>query len=331
MSEVKQFRSTYTFWLPPELWMRVAYFLARMPDQPRWQPWVKYRGLNRVFKKEIEDFYFTHWIKRSKLLVRRGDEFPLEIPLYFDPELHDLPPEYYPTYLNECYIFSGFRDSEKRIAIFEGQILKWTDPRDRANLIQIEKTLNEFDEQGYNPYIIFEIEKGVTDLLPIDLRLRHTVISSYFTFDWRTYLSTLLDERRRVDEYEETGVWYSWILLQLLFQCSPGQSKSQVRLAVELAWKVDGGEMEPMEAMLHLARAAGTELVGRDGRLLETRRRRRYYLGLKTGKLRRRHRLPHPLTVVEHRFAQLDEEHVADTLLSAAMYSEETFSVQIEW
>ncbi|GIJ86861.1 hypothetical protein Asppvi_005759 [Aspergillus pseudoviridinutans] len=314
MSEDNQFRSTYTFWLPPELWMRVAYFLPRMPDQPRWQPWVKYRGLNRIFKKEIEDFYFKHWIKRSKLWVKRTDEYPLDVPFYLPHELPDLPPEFYPTYLHECYTFSGFRDSEKRIAIFEGQILKWTDPRDREKLILIEKMLNEFDEQGYNPYITFEIEKGVTDLLPIDLRLRHTVISSYFTFDWRTYLSTLLDERRRVDEYEErTGC------------------KSPLQLAVKLGWKVDSREMEPMEAMLHLARAAGTDLVGRDGRLLEIRRRRRFCLGLKTGKLRRRHRLPHPLTVVEHRFAQLDEEHVAETLLGAAMDSGRSFPAQIEW
>jgi hypothetical protein len=120
------------------------------------------------------------------------------------------PPDLYSPYLHECYIFSGFRDSEQRIAVFEGQRLKWTDPREREHLIQIQKMLNQFDEQGYHPYITFEIEKGVTDLLPIDLRFGNTIASSYFTFDWRTYLSTLLDELRYLDKYEEsTGVWYS--------------------------------------------------------------------------------------------------------------------------
>ncbi|GIK05278.1 hypothetical protein Aspvir_009382 [Aspergillus viridinutans] len=286
-----------------------------MPDQPRWQPWVKYRGLNRIFKKEIEDFYFEHWIKRSELWVKCEQELPPDVPGLYDVDLH------------ECYIFSGFRDSEKRIAVFEGQRLKWTDPRDREILILIEKMLNEFDEQGYHPYITFEIEKGVTDLIPIDLRLRHTIRSSYFTFDWRTYLCTLLWELRHVDEYELlSGVWYSYIFLQLLFQCSSGQCKSQPRLAVELRWKTKYGQMKPMEAMLHLVRAAGTELVGRDGRLLEIRRCRRHRLGLKTGKLRPRP-LAHDTSVLERRFAQVDEELVSETLLDSAMMSD----VQIEW
>ncbi|EAW17001.1 uncharacterized protein NFIA_003570 [Aspergillus fischeri NRRL 181] len=169
-----------------------------MPDQPRWQPWVKYRALNRAFKKEIEDYYFKHWINGSEIRVKREEPFP--------PDPYDL----YSLYLRECYIFSGFRDSEQRIAVFEGQRLKWTDPREREHLIQIERMLEQFDEPGYHPYITFKIEKGVTDLLPIDLRFGNTITNSYFTFDWRTYLSTLLDERRRLDEYEAvTGVWHS--------------------------------------------------------------------------------------------------------------------------
>lgn len=178
--------------------MRVAYFLPRMPDQPRWQPWVKYRALNRAFKKEIEDYYFEHWINGSEIWVKREEPVPPD------------PPDLYSPYLREYYIFAGFRDSEQRIAVFEGQRLKWTDPRERQHLIQIQKLLNQFDEQGYHPYITFEIEKGVTDLLPIDLRFGNTITSTYFTFDWRTYLTTLLDELRYLDRYKETtGVWYS--------------------------------------------------------------------------------------------------------------------------
>lgn len=161
--------------------MRVAYFLPRIPDQPRWQAWVRYRTLNRAFKKEIEDYYFKHWIIGSEIQVKRGEPVPPD------------PPDSYSLYLHECYVFSGFRDPEQRIAVFEGQRLEWTDILGREHLIQIGRMLEQFDEPGYHPYITFKIEKGVTDLLPIDLRFGSTITSSYFTFDWRTYLSILLD------------------------------------------------------------------------------------------------------------------------------------------
>ncbi|GFG11180.1 hypothetical protein IFM61392_06780 [Aspergillus lentulus] len=277
-------------------------------------PWVKYRALNRAFKKEIEDYYFEHWINGSEIWVKREEPVPPD------------PPDLYSPYLREYYIFAGFRDSEQRIAVFEGQRLKWTDPRGREHLIQIQKLLNQFDEQGYHPYITFEIEKGVTDLLPIDLRFGNTITSTYFTFDWRTYLSTLLDELRYLDRYKETT------------GCKP-----QLRLALELRRKIEDFEMSHKEAMLHLVQAAGTELVGRDGRLLAIRRRRRYRLGFKTGKLRRgprRHSFdliepsehPGPLmNVLERRFTQLDEEHVAESLLNFAILSDQECDVQIEW
>lgn len=334
MSEEKQFRSKYYFWLPPELWMRVAYFLPRIPDQPRWQAWVRYRTLNRAFKKEIEDYYFKHWIIGSEIQVKRGEPVPPD------------PPDSYSLYLHECYVFSGFRDPEQRIAVFEGQRLKWTDILGREHLIQIGRMLEQFDEPGYHPYITFKIEKGVTDLLPIDLRFGSTITSSYFTFDWRTYLSILLDERRRLDEYEAvTGVWCSQILSQLLFQCSPGQYKSQLRLAVELRIKLEDSEISHTEAMLQLVQAAGTDLVSHDGRLLAIRRRRRFRLGVKTGKLRLRpplhsyHIAYHydesgvrcTMNVLERRFTQLDEEHVAETLLDCSITSDNEYNVQIEW
>lgn len=125
--------------------MEVAYFLPRMPDQPRWQPWIKYRGLNRIFKKEIEDYYFEHWINGSKIWVYCEEEDPPDFPESL-------------LYFHELYTFSGFRDSEKRIAVFEGQLLDWTEPRDRMALIQMEKRLKDFNENGYNPYVTCKIE-----------------------------------------------------------------------------------------------------------------------------------------------------------------------------
>jgi hypothetical protein len=318
MTGNSQSRLTYNFWLPPELWMSVAYFLPRIPDQPRWQPWVKYRALNRIFKKEIEDYYFEHWINGSQIWVFCEDMGRADGPT----------PVF--TYFREVYDFSGFRDSEQRIAVFEGQILNWTDPADRLDLLRMEARLKVFNEIGYHPYIAFKIERGVTDLLPVDLRFRHTITRSYFTFDWRTYLYTLLDELRRLDEYEERfRVLYSQILIQLLFQCSPGQCKSQVQLAIELCWKKRRGEVLSLERMLHLMRAAGTELVRRDGRLREIRRRRRYRLGVKTGQLQPRLTL-RPTDVIEDRFVQLDEEHVANTLLIMAM-NNSSLCPAVEW
>lgn len=87
--------------------------------------------------------------------------------------------------------------------------------------------------------------------------------------------------------------------------------------------------MEPLEAMVLLVRTAGTELVRRDGRLLEIRRRRRYRLGVKTGQLRPRSGIIGPIGVLEDRFVQLDEEHVANTLLIMAMNDISPFPV--EW
>ncbi|RHZ65248.1 hypothetical protein CDV55_105758 [Aspergillus turcosus] len=262
----------------------------------KFAPWVKYRALNRIFKKEIEDYYFEHWINGSQIFLDCEETRPPDFPASTD------------LYVHEVYKFSGFRDSEKRIAVFEGQYLDWTDPKDLVKLIQMEKELKVFDEIGYNPYITFKIERGVTDLLPMDLRFRHTITRSYFTFDWRTYLSTLLDELRRVAEYEEQS-----------------GCKSQVELAGDLKWKTMHGEMEPLEAMLHLVRAAGTQLVGCDGRLLVIRRLRRCRLGVKTGKLRFLEAPFVPMNVLEHRFACLDEEYVANTLLGMAISS------PVEW
>ncbi|RHZ55560.1 uncharacterized protein CDV56_106503 [Aspergillus thermomutatus] len=288
MNGNNQSGSTYACWLPNEIWMRIAYFLPRMPDQPRWQPWIKYRGLNRIFKKEIEDYYFMHWIEDSEIWVQCRERDPPDFP---ESRLD----------VREFYSFSSLLDSEKRIAVFKGQHLNRTDPRSRLELIRIEKKLKEFNEKGYHPYIAFLIEDGETNLLPMDLCFQPCVTMSYFTFDWRTYLSTLLDELRLVDEYEErTGY------------------KSQARLAAKLEWKVKTERMTPLEARLELARAAGTELVGRDGRLLEIRRRRRYRLGVRTGQLRPLPPSLVPRNVLEHRFVQLDEEHVSDLLLSMA-------------
>lgn len=89
---------------------------------------------------------------------------------------------------------------------------------------------------------------------------------------------------------------------------------NQVRLAQELDEKFPGEPNEPSaEAMHELAKAAGTTLVGIDGRLLFVRRHRRYRLGVKSGQLREWS--PGQCRIVQDRFERLDEEHVAKKLL----------------
>ena len=58
--------------LPNEVWMLVAWFLPRMPNEPRWQPWVKYRSVNKVFKKEIEQYYIKHYLEHMHIQVDCG-------------------------------------------------------------------------------------------------------------------------------------------------------------------------------------------------------------------------------------------------------------------
>ena len=51
--------------------------------------------------------------------------------------------------------------------------------------------LSAFEEEGYNPYIVMSIEKGLTDMLPMDLRYPRTTDRRTFRFNWRTYLCSL--------------------------------------------------------------------------------------------------------------------------------------------
>ena len=66
--------------------------------------------------------------------------------------------------------------------------------------------------------------------------------------------------------------------------------------------------------MQDLIKAAGTMLVGKDGRLLELRRNRRSRLGWRSEQVRRRDGRPSRLE--QRRFETLDEEHVAEKLLA---------------
>lgn len=80
--------------------------------------------------------------------------------------------------------------------------------------------------------------------------------------------------------------------------------------------------------MQDLMKAAGTTRVGKDGRLLDLRRRRRYRLGVRSGQLRDvgmgRLRLEH------WRFQRLDEEHVAEKLLDV-QWEAHRGGCKLEW
>src|SRR5271154_1423053 len=109
----------------------------------------------------------------------------------------------------------------------------------------------------------------------------------------------------------------------------PVKWTNQVRLAQELDEKFPGDENEPsVEAMHELAKAAGTTLVGIDGRLLVARRHRRCRLGVKSGQLREL--LPGQCRVVQDRFERLDEEHVAKKLLQI-QWEGALGGVYLEW
>jgi hypothetical protein len=95
-------------------------------------------------------------------------------------------------------------------------------------------------------------------------------------------------------------------------ETEPSQRTNLVRHAQKLA---ADGSMPSLQAMIQLAQATGTALVGRDGRLLEIRRNRRYRLGTRSGQIDYRREFA-PSVAVE-RFVRLDEELVADCLLDA--------------
>ena len=77
-----------------------------------------------------------------------------------------------------------------------------------------------------------------------------------------------------------------------------------------------------------LMRTAGTTRVGKDGRLLDIRRRRRYRLGVRSGQLARMG-MGQP-GIEHHRFQQLDEEHVAQKLLDWQWEADEE-GYGLEW
>lgn len=93
-------------WFPNEIWALIAYFLPRMPDQPRWQPWIMYRTLNKTFKKAVEDYYIVHWLKSTSISIQCTEY------MRFDNYCH---------HHREDYAFTSFVDTENRIAVLQAE------------------------------------------------------------------------------------------------------------------------------------------------------------------------------------------------------------------
>lgn len=66
--------------LPDEIWSIIASFLPWFPSEKRWQAWVLYRTVNRIFKQTIEEFYIKEWLWKSMITIDcdetlDGDDF----------------------------------------------------------------------------------------------------------------------------------------------------------------------------------------------------------------------------------------------------------------
>ena len=57
--------------------------------------------------------------------------------------------------------------------------------------------------------IIHSLEKGATDMLPLGLEYPSRCNDGQFSFDWRTYLSTVCSELQTADEWAENGLGVS--------------------------------------------------------------------------------------------------------------------------
>ncbi|KAH8693907.1 hypothetical protein BGW36DRAFT_361733 [Talaromyces proteolyticus] len=268
--------------LPNEVWMLIADFLPRMPDEPRWQPWIRYRRVNRMFKTAIEKHYIKHYLERTSLQLDCGSsEFQL----------------------NEEYSFGRFADephNRKAVLVSNGIIHQKPTSTFSQRQDQIDKLRLKFCERGYHPFMVMFVENGVTDMLPMDLEFgsiestvpeRSGEYDRICVFDWRTYFCTLFDELHRIDRARESGV------------------SNQIQLAYELSRRFPFNTQTRAEVVL----AAGTPNVGRDGRLLQIRRRRRTRLGFLSDQIEWRH--VQPSLVFKERFAKLDEEYLARKLL----------------
>ncbi|KAI9927239.1 hypothetical protein MW887_003625 [Aspergillus wentii] len=266
-------------YLPNEIWTIIAYYLPRMPDQPRWLSWRKYRTLNSIFKKEVEDFYIKEYLQHMCLMVDT-EKFHTTSDRQYIPFKKD-------------FFFSRFEGNESQTAVMASSEIALNIPHTPMIDASLETELSMFHEAGYHPFMIMRFANGLTDMMPMDIGWRYIQGNLCFRFNWRTYFCTLFYDLEYIDEWSD--------LLEI---------RSCVRLSGELDNhpSIDSESMTSPYAMSTLMEAARTTEIGHDGRLLMARRDRRYRLGVRSGQFPR-----HPFggpTIFSRRFERLDEDRV---------------------
>lgn len=163
--------------------------------------------------------------------------------------------------------------------------------------------LNDY-EPGYHPRVFMRIEDGLTDMLPTDLEYPTKENGFRFLFHWRPYIELIASQQR--GHHEDN-----------LVQCVAvrwGQDPDFDRKAI-------GGE-QWIRMKLLTSGIERAEMIGCDGRSVETRRQRRWELGVQHDMISKADN-----AIAKQRYICLDEQDVARRLLDVTV----EYGLDLKW
>jgi hypothetical protein len=263
------------------IWSRVAFYLPRMKEQPPWEAWTEYRTLNKIFKREIEQFYVQHYLQRMWIQVDGG--------WGYDKDVGKLS-------LVGNYDLKHLDGTEHQLAVFR-------DDECAEQFKEIYRTVMtqvmDFEDPGYNPKVMIGVRRELTDLLPLDLQCDFISEPPTMKFNWRTYFCTFFDEQKQIAAAD----------------LDP--SKAYVGFVREIEEKMDQGEVDLKDMMeTVMKKVLRSQKARQENSFILVRRKRRQRIGLKLLK-----GLQHRTDERNDRYYQRDENRVAKRMRDRQFFS----------
>ena len=200
-----------------------------------------------IFKRQIEKYYARHYLKYMCIKINGGMHYDEDVGKVSLKGRFDL------SHLEgRTAIFRDDEVAEQFSSWYEGAMesAMYSPPTRKAG-------------PDYNPNVLVQIRREVTDLLPIDMQYEFRSPDFTIRFDWRTYLSTFFDEQKRI-----AGA-------------NPNPYKAHIPYAMQLRENIDRGEIDPLEAFkMAIERVMPSVQACSENAFVLTRRKRRLRVGM---------------------------------------------------